>query len=101
MMFIFTLCLMISTGINYYNENKERKYKELIVEELVDIYGSEQYTYTIEELKVDNKEIKYACIIKFYDGTHYTERIMYVDEDEDDADTEETIIDINFKETHK
>lgn len=59
---------------------KENKSEKLIIEELVEIYDSEVYTYTIEELPNAQEGIKYACIVKFYDGKHYTERIMSVEE---------------------
>lgn len=73
----FSVCILIEQS----NEKKEKdKYENLIVEELVGIYGSEEYTYHIEEMKVDNKEIKYCCVIKFYDGENYTERIMYIND---------------------
>lgn len=60
---------------------KESKSEKLIIEELVEIYDSEVYTYVFEELPNAQEHIKYACIVKFYDGKHYTERIMYVEED--------------------
>lgn len=62
---------------------KVNKQEKLIIDELVEIYDSEVYTYVFEELPNAQEHIKYACIVKFYDGKHYTERIMSVDEDND------------------
>lgn len=82
---IVLLIILIITYIIYckviLKENKQNKPENLIIEELVEIYDSEVYTYTFEELPNAQEHIKYACIVKFYDGKHYTERIMSVAED--------------------
>lgn len=75
------------------NENKQEK---LIVNELVEIYDSKIYTYTIEELPYKNGYVKYCCIVKFYDGLHYTERVMYVN-NTNNVYTEIVIEDKEFK----
>ncbi len=72
--------LSINNLITVERERKEIINKNLIIEELVEIYDSKVYTYTIEELPNAQEHIKYACIVKFYDGEHYTERIMSVSE---------------------
>lgn len=75
---------------------KENKLEGLIIEELVEIYDSEIYTYTIEELPYKNGYVKYCCIVKFYDGLHYTERVMYVN-NTDNVYTEIVIEDKEFE----
>lgn len=59
------------------NEN----YEKLVIEEVVEIYGSDVYIYSIEELECNgkNEDVKYICFVRFYDVEHYAERIMYVE----------------------
>ena len=78
---IIQTILLITLIVLIIRLTKINKQEKLIVEELVEIYDSEVYTYTIEELPNAQEHIKYACIVKFYDGKHYTERIMSVAED--------------------
>jgi hypothetical protein len=54
------------------------------------------YTYTFEELPNAQEHIKYACIVKFYDGEHYTERIMSVEKESNFVYTEIVIEDKEF-----
>lgn len=62
--------------------NSNEMYEKLVIEEVVEIYGSDAYGYIIEEFecKGANEDIKYICLVKFYDGETYVERIMYVRE---------------------
>ena len=87
-----TIILIISIK----GTTKENKSKDLIIEELVEIYDSVIYTYTIEELPYKNGYVKYCCIVKFYDGKHYTERVMYVN-NTDNVYTEIVIEDKEFE----
>lgn len=92
-----TLLILIkgSTKKNYL-ENNNKELENLIIDELIEIYNSEVYTYTIEELPNAQEDIKYCCIIKFYDGQNYTERIMYI-EKSDNVYTEIIIEDKVFE----
>lgn len=74
---LITGCRHAIKEINLENNNKELE--NLVIDELIEIYNSEVYTYTIEELPNAQEDIKYCCIIKFYDGQNYTERIMYIE----------------------
>ena len=60
------------------NEN----YEKLVIEEIVEIYGSDVYGYIIEELECKslNEGVKYSFFVRFYDGDIYVERLMYVTE---------------------
>lgn len=88
--------MAITNLITVERERKEIINKNLIIDELVEIYDSEVYTYTIEKLPNAQENIKYSCIIKFYDGKHYTERIMYIEES-GNVYTEIVIEDKEFK----
>lgn len=92
---VLIICLIaLITSIKWVT--KENKLEKLIIEELVEIYDSEVYTYVFEELPNAQEGIKYACIVKFYDGKHYTKRIMYVEES-DNVYTEIVIEDKEFE----
>lgn len=75
---ILLIIVLTTLIIRYKLIVKETKPENLIIEELVEIYDSEEYTYTIEELPNNQEGVKYSCIVKFYDGKYYTERIMFV-----------------------
>lgn len=81
-MFIFVIMLTIFM-IGCKNKNKE-DYENKIIYKIADIYNFENYTYVIEEVKINDDNIDYACFIKMYGeskttSTCFTFRLMYVD----------------------
>ena len=74
------ICCLITTMILDKRVDSNEKYEKLVIEEVIEIYGSDVYGYTIEELEVktENEDVKYLCLVRFYDGETYVERIMYV-----------------------
>ena len=47
------------------------------------------------EVKAENKNGKYLCLVRFYDGETYVERLMWVDED-GDVFTEEIVLEVEY-----
>lgn len=97
------IALLIVSNIFILKQDRKQKeyYENLVVEELVKIYGSEEYACVIEEFDVvvddvDDYDIVFFCIIKFYDGNHYNESIMYVTES-DFVYTELKILEITYE----
>jgi hypothetical protein len=81
---LITALLIVSNIFILKQDRKQKEYYEnLVVEELVGIYGSEEYGYVIEELVVDvddvDDDVVFVCIIKFYDGNYYNESIVRVE----------------------
>ena len=92
---ISLICCLITTMIIDKRADSNEKYEKLVIEEVIEIYGSDVYGYTIEELefKTENKDVKYLCLVRFYDGETYVERIMYVVES-GNVFTEEIVLEV-------
>ena len=92
------ICCLITTMIIDKRVDSNEKYEKLVIEEVIEIYGSDVYGYTIEELEVkaENENAKYTCFVRFYDGETYVERLMWVDED-GDVFTEKIVLKVEKK----